>query len=114
MDTLAHHHAVSVFKNHDTMAFFGANSWVRKYKDFNPIAGRKHIGSKTWLVWTTDGWHLFQFFMIWCLVFSILTFEIKMDTLEYFVMAAVVYRVVWGMVFEAFYGFILLRKTWGK
>ena len=35
-------------------------SWRNKYKNGDPAQGRKFPGSTTWLVWTTDGWHLMK------------------------------------------------------
>ena len=36
-------------------------SWTRKYKNGDPQQGRRYIGSQTWLVWTTDLYHLTRF-----------------------------------------------------
>ena len=38
-----------------------AQSWRRKYKNGDPQQGRRYIGSRTWLVWTTDLYHLTRF-----------------------------------------------------
>lgn len=32
-------------------------SWKNKWRNGNKIEGEKFIGSSTFLVWTTDGWH---------------------------------------------------------
>lgn len=52
----------------------GGQSWKNKYKDRNPAKGRAFLGSKTWLVFLTDGWHLAQFFK---LLFLGLAFGLK-------------------------------------
>lgn len=39
-----------------------AISWRNKYKNGEPEQGRKFPGSTTWLVWTTDAYHLTRFF----------------------------------------------------
>lgn len=36
-------------------------SWRRKYRGGDPALGPKFFGSTTFLVWTTDGWHLMKF-----------------------------------------------------
>jgi hypothetical protein len=36
-------------------------SWVNKYKNGNSADGPKYMGSTTYLVWTTDGYHLTRF-----------------------------------------------------
>jgi len=36
-------------------------SWVNKYKNGDPNQGPKYLGSTTFLVWTTDGYHLARF-----------------------------------------------------
>lgn len=33
-------------------------SWKRKYRNWPEDTRAAYIGSKTWLAWTTDGWHL--------------------------------------------------------
>lgn len=35
-------------------------SWRNKYKNGDPALGPKHVGSTTWLVWTTDGYHMIR------------------------------------------------------
>lgn len=46
-----------------------------KYKNRDPKQGRSFPGSTTWLVWTTDGWHLMRMgrnlFTTGAIVFSI-------------------------------------------
>mgnify|MGYP003402907742 CR=1 FL=1 len=34
-----------------------AISWTNKYKNHDPQLSERFIGSSTFLVWTTDGWH---------------------------------------------------------
>lgn len=36
-------------------------SWSNKYKNGDPAQGRRFPGSKTWLVFTTDGYHATRF-----------------------------------------------------
>lgn len=42
----------------------GGQSWKGKYKDRDPSKGPAFPGATTWLAWTTDGWHLFQYFVL--------------------------------------------------
>lgn len=56
--------------------FFGQNSWHRKYKkhsDSRLIEPYKpaYFGSTTFLVWTTDFYHLAQMLMKWCFAFGL-------------------------------------------
>ena len=57
-ETLVHHHAVSRFASLPPTHFFGSRSWERKYKNYPIDARSKFPGSKTVLVFVTDGYHL--------------------------------------------------------
>lgn len=57
-DTLMTHYSGSVFCLEEDNGFFGKNSWVRKYKNFDPSQGERFFLSSTFLVFLTDGWHL--------------------------------------------------------
>jgi hypothetical protein len=41
-----------------------AKSHARKWKNGNPANGERYLFSSTLLVWTTDAWHLSEFFRI--------------------------------------------------
>jgi len=42
--------------------YWDANkSWPNKWKNGDPLQGTKFLGSTTFLVWTTDGYHLTRF-----------------------------------------------------
>jgi hypothetical protein len=113
-DIMAHKHASSIFNKTGNFSFWGANSWVRKYKYNNPKAGRAFFGSTTFLVWLTDGWHLVKT-LKWLLIFvAIMIGEVyypigsghwSLTALEFVIML-----VVYGGVFELFYTFILRRR----
>jgi hypothetical protein len=65
MDTLQFHYKGSIFEKLNEYFWNPAKSWVNKYKHLNgelikPLAA-KFPGSITWLVFTTDAWHLFKF-----------------------------------------------------
>ncbi len=53
------YHDANTFHGWGNGDFWAADSWKRKYKDFdNGDTRAAYIGSKTFLVWTTDGQHL--------------------------------------------------------
>lgn len=63
--------------------FFSQNSWHRKFKKrkdngalVNPYKPA-YFGSTTFLVWTTDFYHLAQMLMKWCLAFGIFNFTLQ-------------------------------------
>lgn len=60
-DTLKDHFHTSIFKNLKPEFWEPGGSWLSKYKD--PYTGDmepRFWGSTTFLVWTTDAWHLFD------------------------------------------------------
>ncbi len=66
MDSIAHYDR---FKGN---SFWGKEAWQNKYKNGDSAQGARFFGSTTFLVWTTDGWHLMKEVMIssLCLAFS--------------------------------------------
>lgn len=65
-DSLQFHYDTSLAADFDNQRFWDPDvSWENKYalsdegELLRPLRP-KHIGSTTWLVWTTDAWHLFQ------------------------------------------------------
>ena len=73
MDTVSFRYGISVFSKWTKYEQFldPQQSWVNKYKHNNPTLGPKFFGSKTFLVWTTDLWHLSKMLMITLLTFAI-------------------------------------------
>lgn len=70
MDTLQFHYSQSIFPA-DSEFWNPDLSWRNKWKQDDdvlifPLTPR-YIGSSTFLVWTTDAWHLFQMIMFFCL-----------------------------------------------
>lgn len=54
-----HYHKFErVHPNANADYFDPSRSWVNKYQNGDPLQGPKHFGSTTFLVWTTDGYHL--------------------------------------------------------
>jgi len=63
MDTINFHYYDSIFYGGRFNRFFWnpSVSYLNKYKDFNGLNKiPRFFGSTTFLVWTTDAWHLFQ------------------------------------------------------
>lgn len=60
MDVQAQKHSSSVWADLPPDHFWGRESWRRKWNwtDDGRINGERFWGSSTFLVWTTDGWHL--------------------------------------------------------
>lgn len=113
----------------DDESFWGKDSWRRKWattpfgefvtnsnnwydQTFDLAYKERFPGSATIFVWLTDGFHLMQFFMIWCIVGSVLTFR-GLDGLGpwyWWIILAAVYRATWSGVFTLFFSIILKRK----
>lgn len=111
MDTLQHHHGVSIFKDLPTTSFFGKDNWVRKYKDMNPMQKRRFFGSKGIFVWAMDGWHLSQMLMISSIILAVMTFDkvVLADDLS-LVVIYLLYHASWSGIFELFYSWVLISK----
>lgn len=74
MDTLSFRYGISVFSKWTKYEQFmdPQKSWVNKYKYNNPTLGPKFFGSKSFLVWTTDLWHLSKTLMITSFILAII------------------------------------------
>ena len=66
MDTLSFQYDKSIFLKYPKYEQFlnPQKSWLNKYKNNDPDLGPKFFGSTTFLVWTTDLWHLSKTIMI--------------------------------------------------
>lgn len=51
----------NVFPNANQNYWNPEYSWTNKYKNNNYTSGPKYFGSTTFLVWTTDGYHMTRF-----------------------------------------------------
>jgi hypothetical protein len=77
MDSLQFHFERTVFADpakFDPQFWNPALSWSNKYKDHTPANGEAFLGSSTFLVFTTDGWHLAKFIMLKFFVLAVLAF----------------------------------------
>jgi hypothetical protein len=110
MDTLQFHFETSVFSKLNKNYWNPNISWRNKYINGDIKLGRIKI---LWIfdkpVMLTDAWHLFKSLMITFLFLSIFTFNIKLNYWYTILILFAVYKVIWGIYFEAFYKFILRR-----
>lgn len=75
-------------------------SWFRKYKDNNPMAGPRFIGSTTFLVWLTDGLHLMNFICYNTLILAACFYQ---PLTEYYVLDFIILRTLFGIGFKIMY-----------
>ena len=60
MDKVNFHFTESIFIKYNGLFWNPEYSSLNKYKNGAPKHGPKFFGATTFLVWTTDAWHLFQ------------------------------------------------------
>ena len=60
MDKINFHFEKSVFKRLNPLFWDSSVSWKNKWKDGDKSKGERFFGSSTFLVFVTDGWHLFK------------------------------------------------------
>lgn len=111
MDTLNARYHRSVFYNGKWPNFNKftnpASSWQNKWKGGNRDNGELFFGSSTFLVWTTDAWHLFKTLMLLCFSIAIVTYTPIIHPL----IDAIAYWIVFGVVFELFWSRVFLIKN---
>lgn len=77
----------------------------------------KFFGATTFLVWTTDAWHLFQMIFLSSLFALVLFYENICFFDNYFVNLVINYsliRIIFGGIFELFYKYILTRSVYER
>jgi hypothetical protein len=115
MDVLSFRYKTSIFSKYTKLQeFFNPQeSWVNKYKNNNPELGPKFFGSKTFLVFLTDAWHLAKMLMITSFTLAIVFYNPVIVT-EYMLVNIVanllLMRVVFSSTFELFFSKILIKK----
>lgn len=115
MDVLSFRYNTSIFSKYPKLqSFFNPEkSWVNKYKDNNPNLGPKFFGSKTFLVFLTDAWHLCKTLMITLFTLSIVFYNPVIVTESIFVNIAgnlLVLHLAYSLSFELFFSKILIKK----
>ena len=106
MDVLQFHFWKSIFNNSKYKKYFWdpSVSWLNKYKDFeaqNQIP--RYFGSTTFLVWTTDAWHLFQMINNLTLISGMLLIGFNVENWKMLILFGGVGYVVYTTIFELFY-----------
>ncbi len=89
-------------------------SWKNKWKNNDKSQGEKFLFSSTILVFTTDAWHLFQFFYRWCLCFGIVLmfifFKEYAPTIISIPLSVITSLAIQSFVFEKFFSIFLEKK----
>jgi|SRR5690606_1411570 len=99
IETLIHHFSISIFSKLDPKWWNPTYSWKRKY-EMKPTLFNKYIS----VIWS-DAYHLFKFIFLILTIASIVTYQ----TLTTFYIDLVIYWIVYSIVFNLFYGKLLLR-----
>ena len=108
MDILSYRYDLSVFSKYPKLNQFTqpALSWQNKWKNGDRKQGERFFGSSTFLVWTTDAWHLSKTLMLACISIAIVTYSPMIHP----IVDAIAYWIVFGIVFELFWAKIFLTK----
>jgi hypothetical protein len=105
MDKINFHYTKSIFLDMNAIFWSPKLSWMNKWKDGIEKRGPRFFGSTTFLVWTTDAWHLFG--MFYAVSFAIgISLTAKFYPLWYVIIAYTLHRVVFEIVFT----YILKRR----
>ena len=91
-------------------------SWKNKYKNGDVKQGRKFYGSMTFLVFITDGWHLFKSLMLLCLVSAAVLYTPLLPGYNYLLLEIFILHTWFGIIFELFFGTFFIKgeleKKW--
>ena len=112
MDKLQFHYWDSIFNSPKLNKYFWdpAVSWMNKYKDLEVINKEpKFFGSITFLVWTTDAWHLFQMLNNLTLISGMLLIGFNVENWKMLTLFGVIGYTVYTTVFELFYSRIFKK-----
>jgi len=82
-DALQHKYSRTAFPQREGEELFGLErdfydpdiSWVRKYKNWPEDKRPRYPGAKTWLVWTTDAWHLSKTVQLKSMQIAVITYR---------------------------------------
>jgi hypothetical protein len=109
MDVLTMRYNTSVFKRmpKEWEYFFNPSlSWRNKWKNGDPNRGEKFFGSSTFLVWTTDAWHLAKSSMLLLLTMAITLYSpLVSKSVDIFI-----YWIVFGFTFEMCFSKFFVKK----
>jgi hypothetical protein len=106
MDTMSMKYDISVFRFLPKKFFNTSFSYKNKWKNGDRSQGERFIGSSTFLVWTTDAWHLFKTLMLLCFSISIVSYVPITNPL----IDCIGYFLIFGATFELFWSKIFIKK----
>lgn len=109
MDILAHKYKQSIFSKWNRQYWDPSVSHRNKYKNHVISKEPKFFGSTTFLVFLTDGWHLFQFLSNSFIIVSIILIINCIADVTWWQNLAlfIMFKVLWGVFFEWFYSKLL-------
>jgi len=110
MDKLQFHFSKSVFSASNSSWWDPSTSWRNKWKNGDSKQGEKFFGSSTIFVFTTDAWHFFQSLMLLFFTCAVVSYNPIFNFKASFVVDAVIYRVLFGVVFELFWKYVWRKR----
>jgi hypothetical protein len=111
MDTLQFHYDSSIFLKLKNQFFWNPQiSWANKYKNNDPSLGENFLGSTTFLVALTDGWHLLKLLRNISFFISLSLIGYLSDSLISCAINILVSHLLYGIGFWLAYRKILFKK----
>ena len=100
-EEISHHYIdfKQVFPNAKDQYWDPKISWRNKYKNGDPTQGPKHLGSTTFLVWTTDGYHSTRFVKNTMVVTSIALSVRQKRKFKHFLVSAIAHTAAYHVGF---------------
>jgi hypothetical protein len=108
MDLVSVKFQISIFSEWKSLAWFcdGNLSWKNKWKNGDSKQGERFLGSSTFLVWTTDLWHLLKTLMLICFYLGIVMYEPLVNPVADFF----IFYFGFGFIFTLFYDKVFRLK----
>ena len=105
MDVLAFKYRKSIFSKLNPKFWNPNKSYKNKYKNNDEKNGPAFFGSTTFLVFTTDAWHLFQFLSNSLIVLSIILVCNYFFNFSWWnnIIIFICLKLLWGVFFDIFY-----------
>jgi hypothetical protein len=107
MDKINFHYSTSIFKKLNPLFWNPEVSWRNKWKNGDVNQGEKFFGSSTFLVWTTDAWHLFQMVNHFTLILGVLIVGFFIKDAWIFIINFVFLYINYTLTFEIFFKYFL-------
>ena len=107
MDKVNFHYSTSIFKKLNPLFWNPEVSWRNKWKNGDVNQGEKFFGSSTFLVWTTDAWHLFQMVNHFTLILGVLIVGFFMKDIWSLIINFIFLYINYTLIFEIFFKYIL-------